>query len=51
MIVPPPKTFEALIMRNKEISEGKNGMSWYLIFKNPNKCEKITDNENCKKLN
>ena len=35
MIVPPPKTFEELRKRNEDINKNRNGMSWYLSFKNP----------------
>ena len=34
MIVPPPKTFNALRERNESINKNRNGMSWYLSFKN-----------------
>ncbi len=33
IIVPAPKTFEGLLERNEEIEKNKNGMSWYLSFK------------------
>lgn len=46
MIVPSPKTFEQLLQRNQEISQNRNGMSWYLSFKNPNNCKGIKQN-NC----
>lgn len=38
VIMPIPKTFEGLIKRNQEIENDKNGMNWYLSFKNPEKC-------------
>ena len=41
VIVPAPKTFDELIERKKEISQRKNGMSWYLSFKEPKECNKI----------
>ena len=44
IIVPAPKTFEGLLERNEQIEENKNGMSWYLSFKNPPK-ECIKENE------
>ena len=34
MIVPPPRTFEELRKRNEDINKNRNGMSWYLSFKN-----------------
>ncbi len=47
VIVPPPKTFNELLERNKEIEKNRNGINWYLSFKMPEeKC--ITTNENCK---
>ena len=49
MIIPPPKTFEALIARNKEIAKDKNGMSWYLSFKDPESCNVISQTE-CNRL-
>lgn len=44
VIIPMPKTFEELLKRIEDIMENKNGMSWYLSFKNPVK------NENNKKI-
>lgn len=38
VIMPIPKTFEGLIKRNQELENDKNGMNWYLSFKNPEKC-------------
>ncbi len=35
VIVPPPQTFETLQTRNAEIEKNKNGISWYLSFKEP----------------
>ena len=47
VIVPVPKTYEALEQRNAEIQKNKNGISWYLSFKElPEKC--IKENENKK---
>ena len=34
VIVPSPVTFNGLLERSEEIQENKNGMSWYLSFKN-----------------
>ena len=31
----PPQTFETLLSRNKEIEKNKNGINWYLSFKEP----------------
>ena len=39
VIVPPPTSFEKLEERNSEINNNRNGISWYLSFKNiPEKC-------------
>lgn len=44
VILPPPRTFEELQVRNKEIEQQQNGMSWYLSFKEPErKCIKETE--------
>ena len=41
LISSPPKTFEALQQRNEDIEKNRNGISWYLSFKNvPEKCIK-----------
>ena len=46
VIMPIPKTFEQLQERNNYIQENRNGISWYLSFKNPSKeCE----NKTCEK--
>ena len=37
-ILPVPKTFAELEARNAEINKNRNGMSWYLSFKEPKKC-------------
>ena len=47
VIVPVPKTYAELEQRNAEIQKNKNGISWYLSFKEPpEKC--IKENENKK---
>ena len=38
IIKPMPQTFNELIKRNDELMKNKNGMSWYLTYKTPNKC-------------
>ena len=48
VIVPAPKTFESLLKRNEEIEKNRNGMSWYLSFKEPAK--ECIDNNEKKKL-
>lgn len=35
VIIPPPRTFAELQERNAEIEENRNGISWYLSFKEP----------------
>ena len=39
VILPPPQTFMALQERMTEIQKQRNGMNWYLSFKNPANCE------------
>lgn len=50
VILPPPNTFDGLVNRNNEIENNRNGISWYLSFKepedkciNPNECNKINN--------
>ena len=49
IIIPAPKTFTALEERNKQIQKEKNGMSWYLSFKEPKDC-KVIENRESKQL-
>lgn len=49
IIVPKPNTFCELEERNKEIAKNRNGMSWYLSFKNPQKCINVSNTE-CNRL-
>lgn len=56
IIVPGPKTYCALEERRESIKENKNGMSWYLSFKEPscfpsedNKCNCLEDCPKCEK--
>ena len=44
VIVPAPQTFETLQTRNQEIEKNRNGISWYLSFKEPPK-ECIEENQ------
>ena len=37
VIMPIPKTYQQLEERNEEIQKNKNGISWYLSFKEPDK--------------
>jgi len=48
MIMLPPKTFEELIERNEQIQKERNGMNWYLSFKNAENCN-VLEEKNCKK--
>lgn len=49
VIIPPPRTFDELIERNSEIEKNRNGINWYLSFKQPdNNC--INGNE-CNNFN
>lgn len=41
IIVPSPKTFDELLERKNEISQNKNGINWYLSFKQANDCDVI----------
>ena len=41
MIVPPPRTFEKLQKRNENIDKNRNGMSWYLSFRNVDNTPKL----------
>ena len=49
IIIPAPKTFMALEERNKQIQKDRNGMSWYLSFKEPKDC-KVIENKESKQL-
>lgn len=47
IIVPKPNTYPELKERVKEINENRNGMSWYLSFKESSKeCNKQIKNNN-----
>ncbi|MCI9064035.1 MAG: peroxiredoxin [Clostridia bacterium] len=54
VIVPAPKTYYELEQRNKEIQQNRNGMNWYLSFKEP--CQdcidkvNLNENDNCERL-
>lgn len=41
IIIPKPNTYNQLEKRVEEIEKNKNGISWYLSFKNPENCEKL----------
>ena len=46
IIAPPPQTFQELLLRNEQIEQNRNGISWYLSFKEPVKCISIAQNNN-----
>lgn len=47
-IIPPPRTFEELMQRNEQIQRERNGMNWYLSFKNAENCKSIEEKHNNK---
>ena len=49
VIIPAPKTFESLLERNSQISQNRNGINWYLSFKQAENCQNL-DNMSCKNL-
>lgn len=49
VIMPAPKTFEGLLGRNNQISQNRNGINWYLSFKQADNCQNL-DNMNCERL-
>lgn len=57
VIVPPPQTFCELEERQNSINENRNGISWYLSFKEPPEiceksfCENIDNSNNCSNCN
>ena len=51
LIQPAPTTFQGLLERSEMVKNEKNGMSWYLSFKNPEDCkENKIENKEIKKL-
>ena len=50
LIVPMPKTFNELIERNEQIQKEKNGINWYLSFKNPKNCDNIENKNSSSEL-
>lgn len=38
IIIPLPKTFAELEKRKEEVDKNRNGVNWYLSFKNPENC-------------
>lgn len=51
MILPPPQNFNELQCRLQEMDRERNGMSWYLSFKNPKNCNMTgMQGESCHKM-
>ena len=48
VIVKSPTTFAELLERNNELNQNRNGINWYLSFKQPQNCNLI-ENNNCQK--
>ncbi len=48
VIVPSPQTFAELQERNNQIEKERNGMSWYLSFKEPKDCKEPEKNRELK---
>lgn len=44
IIIPKPTTYCQLEQRVKEIEQNKNGISWYLSFKEPESCKQLENN-------
>lgn len=51
IISPIPKTFCELQERNRQISQNKNGMNWYLSFQKPTECCNITETRELEEKN
>lgn len=49
VILPPPQTFNDLNQRVEYIQNQRNGMSWYLSFKNPEECIEQSKEKNTPK--
>ncbi len=49
VILPSPQTFAELEARSREVEKNKNGMAWYLSFKQPKDC-KVMENTESKQL-
>lgn len=46
IIVPSPTTFENLLERNNQINQNRNGINWYLSFKQPENCNCLREENN-----
>ena len=45
LIIPPPQTLDNIIERNNEINKNKNGINWYLSFKQANNCKELMNKD------
>ncbi len=43
IIMPSPTTFEELLERNNQLNQNRNGINWYLSFKQPQNCNCIEE--------
>ena len=50
IIASPPQTFQEILTRNQQIEQNRNGMSWYLSFKKPEKCITVESNKQIQKI-
>ena len=46
IIMPSPTTFDGVLERNTEINQNRNGINWYLSFKQPENCNCIENGNN-----
>ena len=46
VIIPIPTTFDGLLERNNEIQKNRNGINWYLSFKQPQNCNVLEEKNN-----
>ena len=49
IILPKPQNFKELLERSEEIQKNKNGITWYLSYKEPKKCIDL-NTENIKRI-
>ena len=50
VINPMPKTFSELLSRSEEIEQNRNGLSWYLSFKEPKECNNMCENRQVEEI-
>ena len=51
VIVPSPNAFNELIQRRDAIQQNKNGINWYLSFKQPENCNSLNCTNSMEKNN